>query len=162
LSRDLTSDSKCAGGCRLRDGHSAAVTRIAALEASARHRQAKGLMIVTAPSNGKREPVLLMPTEIEAIRAHMPMRDATLRSVLAYAGLRPGEALALQWQDVELGHIVVSKALSMPKSVETKTAKSRRVPVVLPLSSDLLQWRFAVGEASREAGLPRLRGQHLD
>jgi hypothetical protein len=51
--------------------------------------------------------------------------------------------------DVGLGHIVVSKALSMAKSVrETKTGKSRRVPIVLPLRSDLLQWRFAVGEGT--------------
>ena len=34
----------------------------------------------------------LSPAQVEAMRAVLPMRDATLISVLAYAGLRPGEA----------------------------------------------------------------------
>lgn len=35
------------------------------------------------------------PAEVEMIRSAMGPRDAALVSVLAYAGLRPGEALAL-------------------------------------------------------------------
>ena len=34
------------------------------------------------------------------LRAQNRMRDATLVCVLAYAGLRPGEALALEWRHV--------------------------------------------------------------
>jgi integrase len=48
------------------------------------------------------------PEEIERLRAHLlrqgrerDLRDATLVSVLAYAGLRPGEALALTWGDIQ-------------------------------------------------------------
>ena len=40
------------------------------------------------------------PRQVEAIRQCLGHRDATLVSVLAYAGLRPGEALALRWDDV--------------------------------------------------------------
>ena len=36
------------------------------------------------------------PRTIERMRAAADPRDATLFSVLAYAGLRPGEALALE------------------------------------------------------------------
>ena len=39
----------------------------------------------------------LAPSTIEAMRAAASARDAALVSVLAYAGLRPGEALALRW-----------------------------------------------------------------
>ncbi len=44
------------------------------------------------------------PVSVEAIRLALlqreRVRDATLVSVLAYAGLRPGEALGLRWTDV--------------------------------------------------------------
>ena len=37
---------------------------------------------------------------IDAMRVALDGRDATLISILAYAGLRPGEALGLRWGDV--------------------------------------------------------------
>ncbi len=44
---------------------------------------------------------MLQPAEVESIRANVPSaRDRALVSVLAYAGLRPEEALALRWPDV--------------------------------------------------------------
>jgi integrase len=42
----------------------------------------------------------LAPASIERMRAAAEPRDAALISVLAYAGLRPGEALGLQWHDI--------------------------------------------------------------
>jgi integrase len=42
----------------------------------------------------------LSPDQVEAIRERLGQRDATLMSVLAYAGPRPAEALKLVWQDV--------------------------------------------------------------
>jgi hypothetical protein len=46
-------------------------------------------------------PRVLTPLEVERIRAEMPsLRDATLVSLMAYAGLRPAEAFALRWGDV--------------------------------------------------------------
>jgi integrase len=47
--------------------------------------------------NSRRVPPALSIAEVEAIRAAMKQPDATLISLLAYAGLRPGEALALKW-----------------------------------------------------------------
>lgn len=44
-----------------------------------------------------RAPRALPPARIEQIRDHLQPIDAALVSLLAYAGLRPGEALALQW-----------------------------------------------------------------
>ena len=46
-------------------------------------------------------PHALAPLEVERIRAEMPtMRDVVLVGLLAYAGLRPEEALALTWGSV--------------------------------------------------------------
>ena len=42
-------------------------------------------------------PAVPGPAQIEAIRGGLGTRDATLVTVLAYAGPRPGEALALRW-----------------------------------------------------------------
>jgi integrase len=42
----------------------------------------------------------LAPVAVEALRAHLEHRDATLVSLLAYAGLRPAEARTLCW-----GHV---------------------------------------------------------
>lgn len=93
--------------------------------------------------NARREPRILSPVEIEKLRRFLPARDSALVAVLGYAGLRPGEALALGWGDVETGHIVVEKALSMGEIRSTKTGKSRRVPLIAPLASDLRSWRLA-------------------
>ena len=38
------------------------------------------------------------PSTVERMRAASDASDATLIPVLAYAGLRPGEALALRWR----------------------------------------------------------------
>ncbi|MGH2941956.1 MAG: hypothetical protein ACRDLN_04190 [Solirubrobacteraceae bacterium] len=40
-------------------------------------------------------------------------RSATLVSVLAYAGVRPGEALALRFRDVQERTILVEQAVSL-------------------------------------------------
>jgi integrase len=54
-----------------------------------------------------REIAILGASAVEALRAsllaHGSKRDATLVSVLAYAGLRPGQALALTWATSERG-----------------------------------------------------------
>jgi integrase len=68
------------------------------------------------------------------------MRDAALVSVLAYGGLRPGEALALEWDDVD-SRINVTKALDVEGTKDTKTEVDRRVALLSPLADDLAAWR---------------------
>ena len=58
-------------------------------------------------------------------------------SVLAYAGLRPGEALALQWRDIREQTILVERAISLGEEKDTKTAAHRTVRVLQPLAVDL-------------------------
>jgi hypothetical protein len=67
----------------------------------------------------------LTPDAVEAIRFWLLerelLRDATLVSVLAYAGLRPGEALALMWSAVRDRTLLVESAVSEGVAGETKT-----------------------------------------
>lgn len=76
----------------------------------------------------------LPPSKIEAMRSVANHRDATLFSVLAYAGLRPGEALALRWTHVQERTIVVNSE---------KTGARRSVRLLRPLAVDLARWRAA-------------------
>ena len=91
----------------------------------------------------------LSPRQVEAVRSQMGKRkwhrDATLVSVLAYAGLRPGEALALRWSDVRERTIIVDKALALGDVKATKTQQSRTVRLMRPLAKDLKEWRKAAG-----------------
>jgi integrase len=96
----------------------------------------------------------LSPRQIEGVRRHLlakeRLRDATLISVLAYAGLRPGEALALRWGDLGKRNIRVTKALSLGEERSTKTRRNRTVGVVSPLATDLAKWRMASGRPDDE------------
>jgi len=80
----------------------------------------------------------------------MGQGDATLVSVLAYAGLRPGEALALRWSDIDGDTIRVSRSLSFGDEKATKTGRSRMVPMLAALRWDLASWRLASGRPGEE------------
>jgi integrase len=87
----------------------------------------------------------LVPMTIERMRAASSPRDATLISVLAYAGLRPGEALGLQWRDIREQTILVERAISLGEEKDTKTAAHRTVRLLQPLANDLNEWRLRSG-----------------
>jgi integrase len=71
--------------------------------------------VVRKPAAARKRTVRVVPPRVvEYLRDRSPtLLDATLISVLAYAGLRPGEALALTWGDVGERTIRVDKALSL-------------------------------------------------
>ena len=79
------------------------------------------------------------------------LRDATLVSVLAYAGLRPEEARALQWEDVGERTIRVERAAAGSTIKETKTDEIRTVRLLGAARGDLALWREGA-EARRRAG----------
>jgi integrase len=85
------------------------------------------------------------PAIVEQLRARLHPRDAAFVSVLAYAGLRPGEALALTWADVREQTIIVERALALGVTKSTKTRRNRTVRLLKPLASDLAEWRMASG-----------------
>lgn len=97
----------------------------------------------------------LAPTTVEAIRARLlrceRRGDAALVSVLAYAGLRPGEALALRWGDVRERTLVIERAIALGEEKTTKTGRARSVRLLAPLASDLAEWRLASGRPDEGA-----------
>lgn len=71
-------------------------------------------------------------------------RDATLISVLAYAGLRPQEALALSWGHIREHTLLVERATDFAGNLKSpKTRRARTVALLAPLASDLAEWRLA-------------------
>lgn len=102
----------------------------------------------------------LPPTTIEAMHAALDARDATLISVLAYAGLRPGEALGLRWGDVREQTLLVQRAISLGEESDTKTRQHRTVRLLAPLAADLRLWRMAAGRpGDSELVFPGNEGQ---
>ena len=91
----------------------------------------------------------IAPVQVEQLRHHLlaegRLRCATLVSVLAYSGLRPGEALALTWDRVGARTIAVTGASSMGRLKATKTGAERTVRLLSPLAQDLAEWRLAQG-----------------
>jgi len=90
----------------------------------------------------------LSPARVEAMRGALGIRDATLISVLAYAGLRPGEALGLRWGDVRERTLLVQRAMSLGEEADTKTRQHRTVRLLTPLAADLQSWRITFGRPS--------------
>jgi len=98
-----------------------------------------------------RRPQPLEPLTIEGIRARLGKRDATLVSLLAYAGLRPEEATSARWADLGARSLHVHAG---------KTERARVVDVLAPLAQDLAEWRLASGRPSAGALIfPRAQGR---
>ena len=94
----------------------------------------------------------LSPSAIEAMRGASKLRDAALLSVLAYAGLRPSEALALTWDDIREQTILVQRTVAVEQGDDdTKTGHHRTVRLLGPLKTDLAEWRLASGRPSGHA-----------
>jgi integrase len=115
---------------------------------------------VTKPRQAVGRRVAPVPPElVERLRARLGARDAMIVAVLAYAGLRPQELLALMWEDVDDGRIAVRR-----KNVDgtlypyTKTRQDRTVDLLAPLATDFAEWALASG---RRSGLvmPRTDGE---
>ena len=82
-----------------------------------------------------RRPQPLEPLKVESIRIRLRQRDATLVSMLAYAGLRPDEATSTRWAD--LGERILHVQGG-------QTERTRVVELLAPLAQDLAEWRLAL------------------
>ena len=72
-------------------------------------------------------------------------REWTLFMTLADAGMRPGEALALRWEDFdEIGRsLTVERAVSDGEVKPTKSEARRAVDLTPRLAEALAQWQSA-------------------
>ena len=99
--------------------------------------------------------------DVERIRCELPTeRDRIVWTLMAYAGLRPEEALALTWADVEPDCIFVERAYVEGELKGTKTAQGRAVNLLAPLAEEISAFR----ETSDTKGLvcPAPQGGYLD
>jgi integrase len=123
--------------------------------------------VVRRPRVTAKEAPHLTPAEVaELLRAAQDTRYAPLFALLVHTGLRRGEALALQWSDVDLdkGLLRVRGTLARVQGrllvTVPKTAKSRRfVPISAPaerlfrgLSASQAEERRRAGSLWRETG----------
>ena len=90
-------------------------------------------------------PTLVSPGPVERMRSRLleegRLRDAALVGVMAYAGLRPAEAMALRWSHIAGDSIRVEP---LPRRREAG-CEARRVPLWQPLAADLKAWRAETG-----------------
>jgi integrase len=90
-----------------------------------------------------REPHIFLPSDVEAIRAKLELRDRTLISTLAYSGPRPEEVVCrLAWGDIG------DQAI---RYVDTKRGRVRFTPLLKPLADDLREWFLASGRPGPKA-----------
>ncbi|MGN6190271.1 MAG: tyrosine-type recombinase/integrase [Conexibacter sp.] len=108
---------------------------------------ANPMALVRAPRAEHREQTRpLAPATVERIRSSLDAERAAIVSVLAYAGLRPGELRALRWGDVRERTILVQRGADPDgKAKATKTRAVRTVRLLAPLAADLRAWRMASG-----------------
>ena len=109
-------------------------------------------LVRKASRPARREVRPMAPATVEALRAASRPRNAALISALAYAGLRPQEALALCWGDIRERTVLIERAVSLGKQKDTKTHAHRTVRLLAPLREDLLAWRMRCGRP-RDTGL---------
>lgn len=119
-----------------------------------RHLEHNPVVPVRKPHAERQRPIKVVPPElIERLRGQLlgdgrrareiGMRDATLVSVLAYAGPRPREPFRLLWEDIGVDTILMCA---------TKTRKRfRTVDLLSPLAQDLAEWRMACGRPPSSA-----------
>jgi integrase len=112
---------------------------------------------IELPAMRPRKVTIVSADQAATLLAAIPaLRDRALWAAAIYAGLRRGELMALQWQDVDLaaGQIHVERAYC-PRSHETVGPKSRagtrRVPVAGALRDHLLEHRMQVADPAPDA-----------
>jgi integrase len=141
------SDRLAAGGAAV------AVREALKLLGSILQRAVEAELLPTNPARAVRKAPLphrpevrpMAPIAVERMRAASTPRNAALLSVLAYAGLRPGEALALRWGDIREKTLLIERAISLGVEKDTKTAAHRTVRLLAPLAADLREWRLRSG-----------------
>jgi integrase len=110
--------------------------------------------LVRKPRQGRMRAIqVLEPAVVERIRERLIADgdhfSATLVSVLAYAGVRPGEALGLERRHIRNDTMLVEQAVSHGKLKLQKTGRVyRTVDLLSALREDLDAW-FACGTCDR-------------
>jgi integrase len=104
---------------------------------------------VKKPSGKRKRAVIpMIPDTVEAIRWELEdLRDRTLVSLLAYSGLRPEEALGMNWEQVRRQTLLVDRKNVDGEIIDgQKTKRPPRTIKLLPqLARDLAEYRLSCG-----------------
>ena len=146
---------------RVGEGRAPSTVRNSILPLRAIYRRALQREVVMAnptlklalPANRSRRDRVARPAEATALIAAVPVADTAVWSTAFYAGLRRGELLALQWEDVDLEERLIRVTRSWdpldgfvtPKS----RAGSRRVPLIGTLRTCLVEHRLRQGSGGQ-------------
>jgi integrase len=104
----------------------------------------------------------ISPIEVERLRLELPsLRDVVLVSLMAYAGLRPGEALAVAVGNISDNVILVDRNWTYGELKLVKTGRERTVEVVAPLRDDLRLFLPRIATAD-ELACPNDLGGYVD
>jgi integrase len=100
-------------------------------------------LLLRSTHDPKRVPFLKRKADVAAVFAALPRSINVLYALTALAGLRPGEAVALEWDAVDLdaGLIHVRRQLREGRLGIPKSGKDRMVPIVPSLGMVLKAWR---------------------
>lgn len=108
-----------------------------------------------------KESVILPPETVERIRARLiasgQHEAATFVSVMAYAGLRQGEATGLKWRQIEDSNLVIEAVPIGHASDDEWKLRERSISLAEPLAEDLAKWRAESGNPERGYVFPDLR-----
>lgn len=124
---------------------------------------ANPLAAVKPPKQTAAEPRYLTAIEVECLRRILIEQDdpgsATLVSVLAYVGIRPQDALALEWHHVgkELSVLQKNSDGVIVPGGKTGLAHRRRVNLPDPVAADLESWRVEQGKPDHGLIFPRAK-----
>ncbi|MDQ3730109.1 MAG: site-specific integrase [Actinomycetota bacterium] len=153
-------------------GRSQTRQALAVLQGMFRYAEERGriarnpVRLVRKPSNKRDRAVnVLAPEKVERVRdqllAEDRLGDATLVSVLAYLGLRPQEALALEWSHVRERTVLIDqKNVDGELIAGQKTGRRARSPALIgPLRSDLMAWRLRSGNPASSLVFPNYNNE---
>jgi integrase len=124
---------------------------------------ANPLVPVKQPKLKRKPPRFLRAVDVERIRRQMldnnELGSATLISILGYVGIRPQDALALEWEHIRQDLAVIQKNVDGKIEPGSKTGQGylRRVNLPEPVAADLESWRVAQGEPTTGLIFPRAK-----
>ncbi len=104
-------------------------------------------------SAGKKERVLPSTTDIKKIKEAVTDEFGLIPYIALYTGMRKGEILALQWQDINFENktisvnktIVYVDGLPVVKDTPKSVAGIRKVPLLKPLEDELVKIKKSTG-----------------
>lgn len=104
-------------------------------------------------SAGKKERTLPSPSDIKKIKEAVTDEFGLIPFIALYTGMRKGEILALQWQDIDFTNktisvtktIVYVEGLPVLKDTPKSIAGIRKVPLLKPLEDELLKRKQNTG-----------------